>query len=117
MRGYPKHINCKQDFLNLLEMPEHRERAKADLWKLQALDDSKATRVCVRKVQNPDAGEEYTVPGGGMGGEGPITFIRPDTIEEEYTEEIDNPMPLWKQKGFESREAVAALVTKNGGKV
>jgi len=89
MRGYPKHINCKQDLLNLLEMPEFRERAKADIQRLQNLDDAKATRVVSGSEEEKNL----------------------------VTEEIDNPMPLWKQKGFESREAVAELIAKNGGKV
>jgi len=83
MRGYPKHINCKQDFLNLLEMPEHRERVLKDIQKLQALDDAKVTRV---------------VSG---------------TEEEKnlVTEEIDNPNPRWKQLGFATTKELYTLAT------
>jgi len=83
MRGYPKHINCKQDFLNLLEMPEHRERVLKDIQKLQALDDAKVTRV---------------VSG---------------TEEEKnlVTEEIDNPNPRWKQLGFATTKELSTLAT------
>ncbi len=89
MRGYPKHINCKQDFLNLLEMPEHRERALKDLQKRQALDDSKVVRVVSGSEEEKNL----------------------------VTEIIDNPMPVWKQKGFESRAEAGTLITENGGEL
>ena len=92
MRGYPKHINCVQDFNNLLADKDLKRRALVELQKIYTKDDSKALRA--------------------------TTLIDPEDPKSDYnTEEIDNPMPLWKQKGFESREAVAALVTKNGGKI
>ena len=92
MRGYPKHINCVQDFNNLLADKDLKRRAISELQKIYNKDDSKALRA--------------------------TTLIDPEDPKSDWnTEEIDNPMPLWKQKGFESREAVAALVTKNGGKV
>ena len=83
MRGYPKHINCKQDLLNLLEMPEFRERAKADIQRLQNLDDAKATRVVSGSEEEKNL----------------------------VTEEIDNPNPRWKQLGFKSVKEVSTLVT------
>ena len=92
MRGFPKHINCVQDFNNLLADKDLKRRAISELQKIYTKDDSKALRA--------------------------TTLIDPEDPKSDWnTEEIDNPMPLWKQKGFESREAVAALVTKNGGKV
>ena len=92
MRGFPKHINCVQDFNNLLADKDLKRRAISELQKIYTKDESKALRA--------------------------TTLIDPEDPKSDYnTEEIDNPMPLWKQKGFESREAVAALVTKNGGKV
>ena len=92
MRGFPKHINCVQDFNNLLADKDLKRRAISELQKIYNKDDSKALRA--------------------------TTLIDPEDPKSDWnTEEIDNPMPLWKQKGFESREAVAALVTKNGGKV
>lgn len=37
MQGYPEHINSRQDFINLLAMPEYAARARADLqWLLEA---------------------------------------------------------------------------------
>jgi len=92
MRGFPKHINCVQDFNNLLADKDLKRRAISELQKIYNKDDSKTLRA--------------------------TTLIDPEDPKSDWnTEEIDNPMPLWKQKGFESREAVAALVTKNGGKV
>ena len=82
MNGYPKHINCKQDYLNLLAEPEFKEQALADLRAIRDLDDDKALRV--------------------------VSMI--EETGEATTEEIDNPMPLWKIKGFSSRLDVADLI-------
>ena len=43
MRGYPKGPLTKRDYENLLAMPEHSDRAKADLARLAETDDSKIT--------------------------------------------------------------------------
>ena len=43
MRGYPKGPLTKRDYENLLAMPEYEKRAKADLVRLAAVDDAKAT--------------------------------------------------------------------------
>ncbi len=92
MRGYPKYINCVQDFNNLLADKALKARTLAELQEIYNKDDSKTLRA--------------------------TTLIDPEDPKSDWnTEEIDNPMPLWKQKGFESREAVAELITKNGGKV
>lgn len=40
MRSYPKEQLSKQDYENLLAMPEHADRARADLLALAAIDDS-----------------------------------------------------------------------------
>ena len=92
MRGYPKHINCVQDFNNLLADKALKARTLAELQEIYNKDDAKTLRA--------------------------TTLIDPEDPKSDWnTEEIDNPMPLWKQKGFESREAVAELIAKNGGKV
>ena len=92
MRGYPKHINCVQDFNNLLADKDLKRRALVELQKIYNKDDSKTLRA--------------------------TTLIDPEDPKSDWnTEEIDNPMPLWKQKGFASRKAVATLITKNGGKI
>jgi len=84
MKGYPKYINCKQDYLNLLAEPEHQEQAIEDLKVIRDMEDDKALRVV---SMDEETGEETT-------------------------EEIDNPMPLWKVKGFSSRQEVADLITE-----
>ena len=43
MRSYPKFPLSKVDYLNLLSMSEHAERARAELRELAALDDEYAT--------------------------------------------------------------------------
>ena len=43
MRGYPDGPLTKRDYENLLAMPEHADRAKADLARLAETDDSKTT--------------------------------------------------------------------------
>ena len=82
MKGYPRHIASKQDYINLLADKEYRERAIADLRIIAEADDDKAMR----------------------------TISINEATGEEVTEEIDNPMPLWKVKGFESRKDVAELI-------
>jgi len=84
MKGYPKYINCKQDFINLLAEPEHQAQAIEDLKVIRDMDDDKALRVV---SMDEETGEETT-------------------------EEIDNPMPLWKVKGFSSRQEVTDLITE-----
>jgi len=82
MIGYPKRVATKKDFENLLSMPEFADRAKKDLEKLRDYDDAKAIRVV--------SGSEET--------------------EDLITEEIDNPMPIWKQKGFSSKEEIQEML-------
>ena len=85
MKGYPKTIATKQDFINLLAMPEFREQALADLQAIYDLQDDKATKATTLiDESNPELG--FNV------------------------EEIENPSPVWKQKGFESRQAVLDLI-------
>lgn len=84
MKGYPKYINCKQDYINLLAEPEHKAQAIEDLKAIRDMDDDKALR----------------------------TISIDETTGEAVTEEIDNPMPLWKVKGFSSRQEVADLIAE-----
>ena len=84
MKGYPKYINCKQDFINLLDEPEYKALALEDLKAIRDLDDDKALR----------------------------TISINEETGEATTEEIDNSMPLWKVKGFSSRQEVADLITE-----
>lgn len=92
MKGYPKHIAIKQDFINLLTIEEFKEQVLFDLLAICNLDDDKATKA--------------------------TTLIDPDNPDQGWNMEIiDNPLPMWKQKGFEGRQAVADLIIENGGEI
>lgn len=67
-------------------MPEFARQAKADLEALAKMDTVKVTRA-VR----------------------PVDANKPDG--EWVTEEIANPSPIWKQKGFDSIKAVNDMAT------
>ncbi len=84
MKGFPKYIATKQDFVNLLANKQYKEQAIIELKKIYGLDDGKATRA--------------------------TTLIDPTNPMGDWnTEIIDNPMPAWKQKGFKSRREVLEL--------
>lgn len=85
MIGFPSVIATKDDYLNLLQDPEFHDQALTDLTSLRDFDDSKVT-VAV------------------------TTGDDPMNINNTETEEINNPNPLWKQKGFESWQDVADTV-------
>lgn len=87
MIGFPKHINTKQDFINLLKIKEYQEQTKQKLRAIYDADDSKATRA--------------------------TTLIDPANPEGGWNMEIiDNPMPAWKQKGFASRKEILELLSR-----
>jgi hypothetical protein len=88
MKGYPKYIATRQDFINLLQDPEYRSRALADLRAISDLADDTASRSIGLNADGTDA-----------------------------IETIPNPMPLWRIKGFSSRQAVADLIAEYGGEV
>ena len=88
MKGYPNRVATKEDFLNLLAMPEHKAHAIADLKAIRDIDDAKVTKA--------------------------TTLIDPEDPEKGYnTELITNPLPIWKQKGFSSRAEVTELIEKS----
>ena len=92
MRGYPKFIGSKQDYVNLLAMPKHRERALAELKRLHASDDT----YIMTTTELVDA----------------------EDLASDWKQELrPNPSPLWKQKGFASRADLAKIITPEGGKV
>jgi hypothetical protein len=84
MKGYPKYIATRQDYENLLKIPEFAKQAGIDLAALAKIDTAKVTRA-IR----------------------PVDPEKPDG--EWVTEEITNPSPMWKQKGFESAKAVSDM--------
>ena len=85
MRGYPKFVATRQDYLNLLADDELRERARADLQAIYDLEDNVVTQA--------------------------TTPVDPDDPEKGFNiTEIDNPMPMWKQKGFAGREEILEIL-------
>jgi len=92
MRGYPKFIGSKQDYVNLLAMPKHRARALADLEGLYADDDTLILTT--------------------------TELIDPEDPMSEWRQELQsNPSPLWQQKGFAGREELAKIIKANGGTI
>ena len=53
MDKYPRHIATKQDFINLLRMPEYRTRALTELKAIRDLKDDTATRAVEAAEQQP----------------------------------------------------------------
>ena len=85
MKKYPRHIATEKDFENLLGTPKYKDRALNDLKALEQLKDDKATRVI--------SGSEET--------------------KDLVTEQIDNPKPRWKSKGFINKDALQGLIAKH----
>ena len=82
--SYPEHIATKQDFINLLNMPEYKNRALKDLQTLyeSSLDIPKVTKVISGSKETGDL----------------------------ITEEIENPLPYYKSKGFQSSKEILDLI-------
>ena len=87
MRGYPKNIATKQDFINLMGIPEYRERALKDLKALAEVQDD--TMEVVKSFDTDEKGQMVK--------------------ESVVTEKMPAPMPAWKRMGFASREEVTAI--------
>jgi len=85
MKGYPKHINTKQDFDNLLADKRFKGRALVALKRLQAQAATEA-----KVIQVVSGSEE----------EGNLV-----------TKEIDNPNPRWQWLGFKDKNELDTLVT------
>jgi hypothetical protein len=89
MRGYPKNVATKQDYLNLLAMPEYKVQAIEEMKKIAALNDSTVIKATMPiDPKDPDKGWNTAV--------------------------VENPMPPWKQKGFASRQEVAEVILTEG---
>jgi hypothetical protein len=86
MRGYPKVIATKQDFINLLAIPEFKNQALSDLQAVYDLQDDTLERVVSFDTDN----------------KGQMINI--------VTETIAAPMPKWKRMGFESRAEILNLM-------
>lgn len=88
IRGYPKHVNTKKDFKNLLGIKEHKERAKADLTRIHEIKDEKVT-VAVKPID-------------------------PENPEGEWeTKEISNPSRIFRRYGFTTKKEIKTSIEAN----
>ena len=85
MRGFPKHINTKQDFDNLLGTPEFKEQAITELNRIKNLKDSKITKATTQKDPTDPESEWNTI-------------------------EVTNQNPKWKQLGFAIKKELTDLI-------
>lgn len=85
MKGYPRHKNTKQDFLNLLSDSRYKEHAIQDLQGIYDLQDD--------EVEIDD---------------GPVD--ENDESQGRKTTLIKNPSPAYRRLGFESREEIQDLI-------
>lgn len=81
MQGYPKRIAGTQDIINLLADERFKEKARADLDRIAAVDDDNAVKVISGSEETGDL----------------------------VTEQIINPRPLWKRLGFKTKAELTAL--------
>ena len=82
MRGYPKYIATKQDYINLLLDKDLYDKVIIELTAIRDLGDNTVIRVV--------SGSEEE-----------------DNL---VTEEIENPMPRWKIKGFTTKQELIDLI-------
>lgn len=92
MRGYPKRIATKQDFINLLETSEFKAQALKDLGKICDPKNEKAFRSY--ELTNFPSGEKI-----------------------QKMELITAQRPPWKAKGFHNIQDVENMIKDNGGKI
>jgi len=142
MRGYPKYIACKQDYINLLTISDdyatatktaepvkgekgviNLEAVTFESLKLTKAMNTKEVNDILDVCQAMSTDEvktkvlaEVTVIRDADDEKAKRTISIDETTGEAVTEEIENPMPLWKVKGFSSRQEVADLITAYGGK-
>lgn len=94
MRGYPKHVNTKEDYTFLLDSPKFRSQALDELKQIVALTDSQATIA--------------------------VEPIDPNKPEGDWrTETITAKLPRYKQLGFKTKTELKTLIagaTKQIGK-
>lgn len=85
MRGYPRVIATKQDFINLLAEPSFRAQALVDIKAVYDLQDDTMERVV--SYDKDEAGQMINV----------------------VMETVPATNPKWKRMGFESRDEVMGL--------
>ncbi len=88
MKGYPEYFATKKDYENILrDFPEWRKRVKKELKILKAIKDNKVTRA--------------------------VAPINPEDPESDWiTEEIQNPFPKYKQKGFKTKKKLDDIIAE-----
>jgi len=88
MKDYPKYFATKEDYKNIMrDFPEWRKRVKEELKALKAIKDDKVTRA--------------------------VALSDPDDPESDWiTEEITNPYPKYKQKGFKTKQKLSDLISE-----
>jgi len=88
MKGYPSYFATKEDYKNIIrDFPEWRKRVEEELKALKAIKDDKVLRA--------------------------IAPVNPEEPEGDWiTEEITNPLPRFKQKGFVTKKELDDLIVK-----
>lgn len=85
MRGYPQHVTTAQDYGFLLNIPEFWQRATDDLNTILNTNDDQATQA--------------------------TELVDPEKPHGHWkTKKIQNPHPLFKQKGFKSKQEIHDLI-------
>ena len=87
MKGYPEHFATVEDYKNIIrDFPDWRKRVKDELKALKDIKDDKVTRA--------------------------VSLIDPEDPESDWiTEEIPNPFPKYKQKGFKTKKKLNDLIS------
>ncbi len=92
MKGYPKHLNTKQDVENLIkDHPEFSERIKQDLQRI--IDEPDTVTKATTLIDEYDESKGYK------------------------TEIIPNPNPRWKKMGFVNKKEVQNINTVYADKI
>ncbi len=88
MKGYPKYFATVEDYKNIVrDFPEWKKRVETELKALKNIKDTKVLKA--------------------------TTLIDPSKPELGWkTQEIDNPYPRYKQKGFKTKRELEDMVAE-----
>ena len=88
MKNYPKFFATKEDYENIMrDFPKWQGRVQKELKALKDIKDDKVTRA--------------------------VSLIDPKDPESDWiTEEIPNPFPKYKQKGFKTKKKLNDLISE-----
>ena len=84
MRGFPRVIRTKQDWINCLEDERLKKKALDKLQRIYETDDDYVVQVVSGSKETKDL----------------------------VTKKIENPMPLYKMRGFGTRQELKDLIDK-----